>query len=139
MGSPIGTLYMTIEDQKITEVVIANDSSKQDDPLDPQIHDYFGGKTKSFNFQLNPKGTPFQLRVWEAISRIPYGKTWTYTELAKVVGSGPRAVANACGRNPLPLLIPCHRVIRQDGSLGGYSGGDGLATKKYLLRLEGAL
>ena len=84
-------------------------------------------------------GTPFQIKVWKEIAKIPKGKTKTYKEIAIKIGhpNSARAVANACGRNPYPLIIPCHRVIRSDGSLGGYSGKGGLKTKKLLLKKEG--
>ena len=83
-------------------------------------------------------GTKFQLIVWEEISKIPYGETRTYKDLAIAIGkpNSSRAVANACGKNPYPVVIPCHRVIRSDGKIGGYSGVDGEKKKKELLRLE---
>lgn len=86
------------------------------------------------------KGTPFQKKVWQALKKIPKGATITYKELAKRVGKpdAVRAVANAVGANPFPVAIPCHRVIRSDGSLGGYSGKGGMKTKRYLLIKEGA-
>tara|TARA_S200000501_G_scaffold292024_1_gene277323 strand:- start:1031 stop:1315 length:285 start_codon:yes stop_codon:yes gene_type:complete len=83
-------------------------------------------------------GTKFQLIVWEEISKIPYGETRTYKDLAIAIGkpNSSRAVANACGKNPYPVVIPCHRVIRSDGKIGGYSGVGGEKKKKELLRLE---
>jgi len=86
-------------------------------------------------------GTNFQKKVWKEISKIPKGKVRTYKELAKLIGKpkSSRAVANACGRNPYPIKIPCHRVIRSDGSLGGYSGKGGIKTKKNLLKKEGVI
>ena len=83
-------------------------------------------------------GTKFQLIVWKEISKIPYGETRTYKDLAIAIGkpNSSRAVANACGKNPYPVVIPCHRVIRSDGKIGGYSGVDGEKKKKELLRLE---
>ena len=83
-------------------------------------------------------GTKFQLIVWEEISKIPYGETSTYKDLAIAIGkpNSSRAVANACGKNPYPVVIPCHRVIRSDGKIGGYSGVGGEKKKKELLRLE---
>lgn len=81
-------------------------------------------------------GTPFQQKVWKAIAEIPYGETITYGELAKEVKSSPRAVGTACGKNPLPLIIPCHRVVGEGGKITGYSGGDGVLTKKVLLAFE---
>ena len=84
-------------------------------------------------------GTDFQIRVWNAISNIPKGKVKTYKELARSIRKpkASRAVANACGKNPFPIKIPCHRVIRSDGRLGGYSGKGGIKTKRKLLRSEG--
>ncbi|MDC0343942.1 MGMT family protein [Pelagibacteraceae bacterium] len=85
------------------------------------------------------KGTKFQLKVWNYLSKIPKGSTRTYAEVAKAIKSplAVRAVANAIGKNPFPPNIPCHRVIRSDGTLGGYSGKGGIKTKKYLLKSEG--
>ncbi len=84
------------------------------------------------------KGTEFQIKVWKEIVKIPYGETITYKELAVAIGepNSSRAVANACGKNPYPPTIPCHRVIRSDGQLGGYSGKGGVKTKKKLLKEE---
>ena len=84
-------------------------------------------------------GTKFQIKVWKAISKIPRGQVRTYKELAKLIKKpkAARAVANACGKNPYPIKIPCHRVIRSDGSLGGYSGRGGVITKKDILKKEG--
>ena len=84
------------------------------------------------------KGTEFEVKVWKEISKIPYGETRTYKDLAIAIGKpdSARAVANACGKNPYPLTIPCHRVIRTDGKLGGYSGKGGIKTKKKLLKQE---
>ena len=84
------------------------------------------------------EGTEFQIKVWKAISKIPYGETRTYKDLAVAIGrpNSSRAVANACGKNPYPPTIPCHRVVRSDGKLGGYSGRGGIKTKKKLLKQE---
>ena len=84
-------------------------------------------------------GTKFQIKVWKAISKIPRGQVRTYKELAKLIKKpkASRAVANACGKNPYPIKIPCHRVIRSDGSLGGYSGRGGISAKKDILKKEG--
>ena len=86
-----------------------------------------------------PKGTKFQRKVWEEIKKIPRGKIRTYKEIAIAIGrpNSARAVANACGKNPTPIEIPCHRVIRSDGQLGGYSGKGGISEKKRLLKKEG--
>jgi len=101
-----------------------------------QLQDYFDGKRMSFNLPLAPEGSDFQKRVWAALCAIPAGETRSYADIARAIGSAPRAVGGANGANPIPLFIPCHRVIAADGSLGGYSGGDGPATKRYLLDHE---
>ena len=87
---------------------------------------------------LAPAGSPFEKRVWSAMQKIPYGETRCYGDLASDIRSAPRAVGGACGKNPIPIVIPCHRVLAKAG-LGGYSGAGGLDTKQALLRLEGAL
>ena len=102
-----------------------------------QLHDYFDGKRHSFDLALAPAGTDYQRRVWQALCDIPPGSTRTYADIARTVGGSPRAVGGANGRNPIPIVIPCHRVVAMTG-IGGYSGGDGLPTKRFLLALEGA-
>lgn len=101
-----------------------------------QLNDYFEGKRIDFDFKLNPKGTEFQQKVWKALLEIPYGKTRTYLEQSKILGDvkAIRAVASANGKNPLWIVVPCHRVIGTDGSLTGYAGG--LWRKKWLLEHE---
>ena len=101
-----------------------------------QLQEYFAGKRTQFNFELNPKGTDFQKKVWKALLEIPYGKTTSYLELSKKLGDvkAIRAVASANGKNPLWIVVPCHRVIGSDGSLTGYAGG--LWRKKWLLEHE---
>ncbi len=101
-----------------------------------QLKDYFAGKRHSFDLPLNPAGTAFQKRVWKSLVAIPYGETRPYGEVARLIKSAPRAVGMGCGKNPLPILIPCHRVVASNGALGGYSGGKGLETKAGLLELE---
>jgi methylated-DNA-[protein]-cysteine S-methyltransferase len=103
-----------------------------------QIEAYFSNARNDFNLPLVFKGTPFQRRVWQVISAIPCGRVLTYGEIADQIGSGPRAVANACGANNLPLVVPCHRVVAKNG-LGGFMQGteDGLKIKKWLLEHEG--
>jgi methylated-DNA-[protein]-cysteine S-methyltransferase len=103
-----------------------------------QIDKYFDGKSFEFDLPLNPAGTAFQKRVWRAMSKIPYGHTKTYGDLAKALSSAARAVGGACGANHIPIIIPCHRVLGAAGNLGGYSGDGGLDTKLALLRIEGA-
>jgi methylated-DNA-[protein]-cysteine S-methyltransferase len=104
-----------------------------------QLLQYFDGRRKEFDLPLAPAGSPFEQRVWELMLEIPYGETRSYGDLAHALAAMPRAVGQACGRNPLPILIPCHRVLAAEGRLGGYSGGKGADTKRRLLVLEGAL
>ncbi|MFL6100549.1 MAG: methylated-DNA--[protein]-cysteine S-methyltransferase [Actinomycetales bacterium] len=102
-----------------------------------QLEAYFDGERHAFDLPLGPVGTPFQEQVWAALSTIPYGETWSYGELAGAIGKSPsasRAVGLANGRNPIPVVIPCHRVIGADGTLTGFGGG--LPRKRYLLDLE---
>jgi methylated-DNA-[protein]-cysteine S-methyltransferase len=104
-----------------------------------QLREYFDGVRRDFDLPLMPRGTEFQLQVWRALATIPFGATWSYGELARAIGKpdAMRAVGAANGRNPLPIVLPCHRVIGADGSLTGFGGG--LPIKEALLRLEGAL
>ncbi len=101
-----------------------------------QLKEYFEGQRKEFTLELNPQGTDFQKKVWEGLLQIPFGKTVSYLELSKTLGDvkAIRAVAAANGKNPLWIVIPCHRVIGSDGSLTGYAGG--LHRKKWLLEHE---
>lgn len=101
-----------------------------------ELGEYFAGRRTSFGIPLAPRGTPFQRRVWEALRRIPHGSTATYAEIARAVGSpgAARAVGAANRRNPLAIIVPCHRVIGSNGTLTGYAGG--LARKRALLDLE---
>ena len=104
-----------------------------------ELLEYLAGARRDFDLPLAPQGTPFQQRVWAALREIPYGQTRSYRELALAAGSprGYRAVGMANHRNPIPILIPCHRVVGADGSLTGYAGG--LELKRKLLELEGVL
>lgn len=101
-----------------------------------QLGEYFAGERRTFDLEIAPNGTPFQLSVLEALQRIPYGETRSYADIAETVGKpkAVRAVGAANGRNPLPIVIPCHRVVGSNGSLTGFGGG--LEAKRYLLELE---
>jgi methylated-DNA-[protein]-cysteine S-methyltransferase len=103
-----------------------------------QLREYFAGRRTKFELPLGPEGTAFQRSVWRRLEQIPYGETISYGELARRVGNpkAARAVGSANGKNPLPIVIPCHRVIAGDGGLGGFGGG--LRTKEILLGIEGA-
>lgn len=101
-----------------------------------QLAAYFAGAMTEFDIPLSPPGTDYQKRVWWAMNEIPYGETWTYGELAKRADTVPRAVGGACGANPIPVILPCHRVLAANGKSGGYSGKGGLMTKTALLDIE---
>ncbi|TWP34734.1 methylated-DNA--[protein]-cysteine S-methyltransferase [Leekyejoonella antrihumi] len=146
--SPIGSLILVAEGDSITGVYWKGDGdideahgapTKVDALLaamQTQLAEYFAGNRHEFDLPLHPVGTDFQQRVWSALLQIPYGDTWSYLQLAQFVGSprGSRAVGLANGRNPIPVVIPCHRVVGSNGSLTGYGGG--MQRKRTLLALE---
>lgn len=141
--SPVGPLTLTQEDQALTGLHFGEHPQQGAEGPTPlleeaarQLEEYFAGQRKEFSLPLAPKGTEFQLRVWQALLQIPYGETRSYGELAAMVGNPKacRAVGGANHRNPLSILIPCHRVVGTKGSLTGYAGG--LAVKEFLLKLE---
>jgi methylated-DNA-[protein]-cysteine S-methyltransferase len=143
IDSPLGALTLT----STAGALAALDWNLADrhDDTDPvleeaarQLRQYFAGHRTRFELPLQPHGTLFQKRVWAAMLEIPYGKTATYGGLARQLDSAPRAIGGACGRNPLPIIIPCHRVVGGAGK-GGYSGLGGLTTKDWLLNHEMAL
>lgn len=140
--SPVGHLTIEEADDKLVAIRWGNGSAGNGSPLlteaARQLAAYFDGKLRGFDLPLAPAGTVFEGRVWAAMQGIPYGETRTYGDLAHATDSGPRAVGRACGQNPIPIVIPCHRVLAR-GGLGGYSGGAGLPTKQRLLALEGAV
>jgi methylated-DNA-[protein]-cysteine S-methyltransferase len=148
--TPIGVLHAAFDDEgRLTELGFRESSSlraaesssssttRRLEDLKTQLREYFAGKRRSFDFPLAPKGTEFQLAVWNALLAIPYGDTTTYAELARRIGrpSAVRAVGAANGANPIPVIIPCHRVIGSNGTLTGYGGG--IERKQWLLALEG--
>ena len=100
-----------------------------------QLQVYFDGELREFNLPLAPNGTAYRRAVWQALCTIPYGETRGYQDIALIVGGSARSVGQAIGHNPIPLIIPCHRVVAAT-HIGGYSGGDGLPTKRWLLALE---
>lgn len=143
IDSPVGALTLHAVGDDLAAVSWDGAGDAPDtDPLPvlteaaDQMTAYFNGTLTRFTLSLKPAGTPFQRQVWEAMSDIPHGKVVTYGALAHTVGSGPRAVAGACAANPLPIVIPCHRVLGAHGSVGGYSGSGGVTTKRWLLRHE---
>jgi methylated-DNA-[protein]-cysteine S-methyltransferase len=141
-NSPLGITKIVGDENGITEISILSEgevSTKIPTELQEavtQLNDYFDGNRQNFDFKLNPKGTDFQLKVWQELLTIPFGKTISYLDLSKRLGDvkAIRAVASANGKNPLWIVIPCHRVIGTDGSLTGYAGG--LWRKKWLLEHE---
>ncbi|MFD1016943.1 methylated-DNA--[protein]-cysteine S-methyltransferase [Winogradskyella rapida] len=143
INSPLGITKIVGDSDGISEVRVLN-SDVQTSAIIPlelqdcvtQLEAYFNGERKEFQLKLNPKGTVFQKKVWALLQNIPAGKTLSYLELSKQLGDPKaiRAVANANGKNPLWIIIPCHRVIGSDGSLTGYAGG--LYRKQWLLNHE---
>ena len=147
-GTPVGELTLVAEDGELTGVYFPHHWYRPDpDTFGPradtgfedvtaQLAEYFAGGRERFNLPLGLRGGAFQLRVWERISRIPYGQTVSYGDLARELGEGTLAkdVGAAVGRNPLSVIVPCHRVVGKDGRLTGYAGG--LGRKRFLLDLE---
>jgi len=150
IDSPVGPLLVAADEAglRLIHFQAGRDRRKPDptwerDPkpfraLARQLGEYFRRERRTFDVPLAPRGTTFQLATWRALSTIPYGQTISYAELARRVGrpAAPRAVGAANGANPLPIVVPCHRVIGKDGSLTGFGGG--LDKKRALLELEGA-
>lgn len=147
MTSPIGLLTLLVSAQGVRSIhfgEVAGPLGSIAAPaktrhLERQLHEYFAGRRKAFDLPLDWQGTPYQSKVWNELLRIPYGSTASYLEVAHGVGNrSPRSVGQANRRNPIPIVVPCHRVVAANGTLGGYSGGapGGLAIKDFLLRLE---
>lgn len=138
--SPVGLLTATERDGAIVALTWGPPSDPDETPLlreaKRQLDAYFAGRLRDFDLPIAPDGTLFQRRVGAAMRRIPYGEVRTYGDLARDVGSAARAIGGACGRNPLPVIVPCHRVLGSGGAIGGYSGGGGPDTKRRLLALE---
>lgn len=149
-NTPVGSLLASAEKGVITQLdfleperveqvrALSNAPCALLEEIEAQLKAYFTGTLKQFNLPLAPAGTDFQQAVWSALETIPYGGTWSYKQLAETVQrpKGYQAVGQANGRNPISIIIPCHRVIAADGGLGGYGGG--LKRKKILLKLEQA-
>lgn len=139
--TPIGPLTLEADENAVTAIRFGADGAQDASPLldaaEAQLREYFAGARRTFDLPLAPHGTAFQQRVWTALRTIPYGETRTYGELAAAIDSpnASRAVGMANHRNPIPIIIPCHRVIGANGTLTGYAGG--LEIKRRLLALEG--
>jgi methylated-DNA-[protein]-cysteine S-methyltransferase len=143
MDTPIGTLSLDADGAGLSSIAFGGPpGSDSGDALlreaESQLRAYFAGELTRFDLPLSPRGTEFQRRVWDAVARVPYGTTTTYSAVAAALGSPSacRAVGAANGRNPLPIVVPCHRVVGASGALTGYGGG--LARKRALLDLEAA-
>ncbi|HJT09031.1 MAG TPA: methylated-DNA--[protein]-cysteine S-methyltransferase [Stellaceae bacterium] len=144
IDSPLGRLTLREEDGRLTAVDWRGKHAATDEtPLlleaKRQLDAYFRGELRAFDLPLSPAGPPLEQQVWRLMSAIPYGQTRSYGELARALNATAQDIGQACGRNPLPVVIPCHRVMAAEGRLGGYSGGRGIETKLKLLTLEGAL
>ena len=147
--SPIGTLRLVSNGQSLTRIEFDGQHNKREgesqrwdtalQACSRQLAEYFSGQRKNFSLPLAADGTPFQKAVWQALEEIPYGELRSYSDIARQIdcASAVRAVGAANGRNPLPIIVPCHRVIGSNGKLTGFAGG--LAAKEQLLELEGAL
>jgi len=139
LHTPIGDLSVSQQDGAIVAVDWGWGSEQSETALlrraRDQLHAYFDGELTAFDLPLAPAGTAYRLHVWRALCAIPYGATRSYLDIAHAAGGSPRSVGQASGYNPIPIVIPCHRVVATT-HLGGYSGGDGLATKRWLLALE---
>lgn len=139
LHSPFGDLSISEEDGAIVALDWGWGSVQDETVLlrraRAQLEAYFDGELRAFDLPLLPAGSAYRQRVWQALREIPYGETRTYGEIAARAGGSARSVGQANGDNPIPILIPCHRVVAGSG-LGGYSGGDGPETKRLLLALE---
>jgi methylated-DNA-[protein]-cysteine S-methyltransferase len=139
LHSPVGDLSVSEEDGAIVSVDWGWGSQQSETRLlrraRDQLHKYFDQELLEFDLPLAPAGSIYQQRVWRALQAIPFGATRTYLDIARAAGGSPRSVGQASGNNPIPILIPCHRVVATT-HIGGYSGGDGLDTKRWLLALE---
>lgn len=145
LHSPVGELTLSEDDGALVSVdwgrapLAFQSSTKLLEEARRQLDAYFDGKLRVFDLPLRPAGTQFQQRVWGAMLAIPMGSTRSYGEIAAELKSAARAVGTACGANPIPIVIPCHRVLAGGNRIGGYSGDGGAETKAALLRLEGVL
>ena len=141
--SPLGPLTITEQDAVIVALSWGWSRDSEETVLlclaRDQLDAYFNGAREGFRLPLAPPGSAFQRSVWSRMISIPYGDTESYGAVAAAVGSAPRAVGSACAANPIPILIPCHRVVGKGGALTGYSGAEGIGSKHYLLQLESGL
>lgn len=141
VSSPIGRLTLVASDSGLRTIDWGSTGTRRSESpvlqlAAAQLEEYFAGTRRAFDLPLDLRGTPFQLRAWNALAEIPYGTTVSYTEQARLLGvpRAVRAIGAANGRNPLPIVLPCHRVIGASGALTGYGGG--LDVKRWLLAHE---
>ena len=140
--TPLGKIIAVADEEGLCSLDFDQNASASDEEnvhltqLQRELSEYFAGKRKTFDVRLNPKGTPFQRAVWRTLCDIPYGSVISYSQEAQMLSHAKavRAVANANGKNPIPIIIPCHRVIAKGGGIGGYSGG--IWRKEFMLELE---
>ena len=140
--SPIEILEIVCEDNKLITLKISKDKQSENNDSDliknikSQLDEYFSGKRKNFDIRINPQGTVFQQKVWYELQKIPYGQTMSYSDIAIKTGNinAQRAVGSACNKNPIMIIIPCHRVISKNGTIGGFAYGD--FVKHKLLKIE---
>ena len=139
LHTPIGDVTVFEEDGAIVSLDWGWVQDQSPSPLldraEEQLQAYFDSNLTEFDLPLAPAGTPYRRAVWDALCEIPYGETRSYKDIVRAAGGSPRSVGQANGSNPIPLIIPCHRVVAA-GHIGGYSGGEGLPTKRWLLALE---
>lgn len=145
MGSRFGRLVLVADAAALRSLAWDDETEAPEAPATPllaearrQVAAYCDGTLERFDLPLAPAGTAFQRRVWDLMRAIPFGRTRTYGAMAADLGSVARAVGGACGANPIPIVIPCHRVLGGGGKAVGFSGGDGVETKRALLAHEGA-
>ena len=140
--SKFGWISVSEKNNKILSVSFAKSNNRGKsillNKLKKNLINYFFKKTKKINPNILLEGSKLQIKIWKELIKIPYGKTKSYGEIAKIVKTSPRYVGNVCGQNKHILIVPCHRVIRTDGSLGGFSSRGGLSLKKRLLSMENA-
>jgi len=142
-NTPVGILTAFEENNKLVAIewgrIPEPDPSSLTKETARQLMAYFDGKLRSFDLPLAPPGSDFQKDVCAQMCQIPYGERWTYGNIARILGKPAQAVGGACGRNPIPIIIPCHRVVGANGAMTGFSGGEGVETKVWLLQHEGML
>ena len=140
--SKFGWISASEKNNKILSVSFAKSNNRGKsillNKLKKNLNNFFSKKTKKINSNILMEGSNLQIKIWKELIKIPYGKTKSYGEIAKIVKTSPRYVGNVCGQNKHILIVPCHRVIRTDGSLGGFSSRGGLSLKKRLLNMENA-